>query len=78
MGLLEGLLGGLAAVIISSLVLTLLSGPLLRLADLYGILFDLPVLRLDIILVTLLSSGLLGWLSAKFTVLQHLRQLRPA
>ena len=78
MGLLEGLLGGVAAVIISSLVLTLLSGPLLRLADLYGIIFDLPALRLDIILVTLLSSGLLGWLSAKFTVSQHLRQLRPA
>lgn len=78
MGLLEGLLGGLAAVIISSLVLKLLAGPLLRLADLYGIAFNLPALRADIILVVLLSSSLLGWLSARFTVSQHLRQLRPA
>lgn len=77
MGLLEGLFGGLAAIVISSLVLKLLGGPLLRLADLYGFVFNLPALRPDIILVVLLSSGLLGWLSAKFTVSQHLRQLRP-
>ena len=77
MGLLEGLLGGLAAILISSLVLKLFGGPLLRLADLYGIIFNLPALRIDVIVVMLLSSGLLGWLSAKFTVSQHLRQLKP-
>ncbi len=77
MGLLEGMLGGLAAVLISSMVLKLLSAPLLRLADLYGVVFNLPALHPDIVMIVLLCSGLLGWLSAKFTVSQHLRHQKP-
>jgi len=77
MGLLKGLFGSLTAILISTIVLQLLSTPLQRLAELYGIAFDLPALHLDIALVVLASGALLGWLSAKFTVAQHLRKLRP-
>jgi len=77
MGLLEGVFGGIAAILISAVVLTLFSGPLLKLADLYGIRFSLPVWESHTALAVVLFSGLLGWLSAKFIVVQHLRLLQP-
>lgn len=77
MGLLEGVLGGIAAILISAVVLSLFSAPLLKLADLYGIRFSLSVWQSHIALAVVLCSGLLGWLSAKFIVTQHLRLLHP-
>ena len=77
LGFLEGLFGGVSAVLISALVLKLLNGPLLRLAELYGFAFTLPLARIDITLGALFIGGLLGWLSAKFTVLRHLHELAP-
>ena len=77
MGFLEGFLGGLVAILISPSVLKLLNAPLLRLAELYGFAFELPLARPDISLMVLLVSGLLGWISARFTVFQHLRLLAP-
>ncbi len=77
MGFLEGLFGGVMAIIISAIIIKLLSEPLLRLAELYSFTINLPPARADIIAVVLVTSGLLGWLSAKFTVQQHLRQLAP-
>ena len=78
MGFLEGLLGGCVAILVSALVLKLLNAPLLRLAELYGFAFELPVARLDLVLIVLLVSSLLGWLSAAFTVVRHLREIAPA
>ncbi len=77
MGFLEGLFGGASAILISAIVLKLLNGPLLRLAELYGFAFTLPLARIDITLSVLLIGGLLGWLSAKFTVLRHMQELAP-
>ncbi|MEE9446843.1 MAG: permease-like cell division protein FtsX [Arenicellales bacterium] len=77
MGFLEGFFGGIMALFISAIVLGLLSAPLSRLGELYGFGYDLPLFRLDIALLLLTLSGLLGWISAKFTVSQHLRTLRP-
>lgn len=75
MGFLEGLLGGAVAIIISVIVLLILSKPLLKLADLYGFTVHLPLARLDLIMIVLLLSSILGWISAKFTVHRHLRNL---
>lgn len=77
MGFLEGLLGGSVAIMVSMIVLWLLNAPLLRLAELYGTAFSLPYARLDISMVILVISSLLGWLAAKFTVTRHLRGLAP-
>jgi cell division transport system permease protein len=77
MGFLKGLLGGASAILISAIVLKLLNGPLLRLAELYGFAFTLPLARLDISLAVLIVGSLLGWLSARFTVLNHMRELEP-
>ncbi len=77
MGFLEGLLGGATAILISAIVLKLLNGPLLRLAELYGFAFSLPLARIDISLAVLSVGGLLGWISARFTVLNHMRELAP-
>jgi len=77
MGLLEGVFGGIAAILITAVVLKLFSSPLLKLADLYGISFSLPVWEGHIALAVVLCSGLLGWLSAKFIVAQRLRLLQP-
>jgi cell division transport system permease protein len=77
MGFLKGLLGGASAILISAIVLKLLNGPLLRLAELYGFAFTLPLARLDISLAVLSVGSLLGWLSARFTVLNHMRELAP-
>jgi cell division transport system permease protein len=77
MGFLEGLLGGATAILISAIVLKLLNGPLLRLAELYGFAFSLPLARIDISLAVLSVGGLLGWVSARFTVLNHMRELAP-
>ena len=78
MGFLEGLFGGCMAIIISALALSLLNAPLLRLAELYGFAFELPYIRIDLTLTVLLVSSLLGWLSAAFTVIRHMREMAPA
>ncbi len=77
MGFLEGLLGGCVAILVSALVLKLLNAPLLRLAELYGFAFELPAARLDLVLIVLLVSSVLGWLSAGFTVVRHMREMAP-
>jgi len=77
MGFLEGFFGAASAVVISVIVLKLLNGPLLRLAELYGFAFTLPLARADITLVVLGIGGLLGWLSSRFTVYRHMHDLAP-
>ncbi len=77
LGFLQGLLGGVAAVLISAIVIKLLAIPLLKLARLYDIGLEIVPARLDIALVVLAISGLLGWLSAKVTVRRYMQGLRP-
>ncbi len=77
MGFIEGFFGGVTAILISAIVLKLLNGPLLVLAELYGFAFTLPLARIDITLILLVASSALGWLSAKFIVIRHMRELAP-
>ncbi len=77
MGFIEGFFGGVTAILISAIVLKLLNAPLLVLAELYGFAFTLPLARIDITLILLVSSSALGWLSAKFIVIRHMRELAP-
>jgi cell division transport system permease protein len=76
-GLLQGLVGGLAAWLIVSLGLLFLNAGIGDLAQLYGAQFSLQGPGGGAILGLLLFSALLGWLGAFLAVGQHLRQIEP-
>lgn len=77
LGLWYGLLGGLLALLILAVSLGLLSGPVRRLADLYGSAFALqgPGLRLS--LLVLVGGILAGWSGAWTAVARHLSSIQP-
>lgn len=76
-GLLQGLLGGLAAWLIVQLGLAFLNLGIADLARLYGSEFHLHGPAGADFLGLLLFAGLLGWLGAFLAVGQHLRQIIP-
>lgn len=76
-GLIQGLVGGLAAWLIVSLGLHFLNAGIDDLAKLYGTHFRLHGPAAGEILGLLLFSAVLGWLGAFFAVGQHLRQIEP-
>ena len=76
-GLLQGLLGGLAAWLIILLSMTLLNFSLSGLTQLYASNFTLPPPSLGDSLTLLLFSVYLGWLGAWLSVSQHLGQIEP-
>ena len=76
-GLLQGLLGGVAACLIIFGSFTLLNNGLAELARLYGSNFTLRALSAEDSLTLLLFSAYLGWLGAWLSVAQHLRPPRP-
>lgn len=76
-GLLQGLFGGLMAWLLVSLSVWLLSGPVQRLASLYGSGFALAGLTLREAGLLLVGSSLLGWLAARIAVWHQLSRLTP-
>lgn len=69
--------GGIVALGVSYLVVGLLSGPVARLAGLYGSDFKLAGLGLSDGLSVLGAGVLLGWLGALVAASRHLREIEP-
>lgn len=76
-GMLQGLLGGIAAWLLVSGILAVLNNALGELASLYASSFALLPLTLADNLALLVFSAFLGWLGAWFSVSQHLWQIEP-
>ena len=76
-GLLQGLLGGVAAWLIIIISLTLLNGSLASLVQLYASNFTLHPPPMGDSLALLGFSAYLGWLGAWLSVAQHLWQIEP-
>ncbi len=76
-GALQGLLGGLTALLIIALSLQLLKSPLAALSALYASNFILQPLQIADSLSLLLFSVYLGWLGAWLSVARHLSQIEP-
>ena len=76
-GLLQGLLGGLAAWLIIAVSLHLLNGSLATLSSEYAGNFTLHSLSAGDGLTLLLFSAYLGWMGAWLSATQHLAQSRP-
>ncbi len=76
-GLLQGLLGGVAAWLIITASLTLLNSSLAGLAQLYASSFTLHPPTASDSYTLLLFSAYLGWLGAWLSVAQHLWQIEP-
>ncbi|NIV75219.1 MAG: cell division protein [Gammaproteobacteria bacterium] len=77
-GLVQGLLGALAAWGLVSVGLALLSGPTAELAALYGGGFRLQGVGAPGVLMLLFCGAVLGWAAARVTVAWQLRGLRPS
>lgn len=75
-GLWYGLMGCLLALLLLSLSLFYLAGPMELLLETYGTVFSLRGLTAYNTLWVLLGGGLLGWLGAWITVQRYLRLLR--
>lgn len=76
-GALQGLSGGMAAWLITSLGLHFLNPGVNELAQLYTTQFQLQSPGTGAILSLLLAASLLGWSGAFLSVGQHLRQIEP-
>lgn len=76
-GALQGILGGLLAVLLVSGGVALLSEPVGQLARLYAASFRLHGLGLGQAALLLGAGGLLGWLGAQLSVGLYLRQIEP-
>lgn len=76
-GVWYGLGGGLIAWIVVVVAVALLTGPVQRLAGLYGSRFQLAGLGIESGLVLLLSGAALGWLGSFFATNRHLRAIEP-
>ncbi|HTQ99702.1 MAG TPA: permease-like cell division protein FtsX [Candidatus Acidoferrum sp.] len=72
-----GVGGGLIAVVLVSLFLWVLSGPVTRLLASYGASFALQGLGVGGGFVVVVLAGALGWLGAFISVLRHLRAIEP-
>ncbi len=76
-GVVQGLLGGLIALAIVWGAAKLLAEPLDELAGHYGLDFSLGTLPLPLAAILLALAMLLGWLGARLSVAQHLREVEP-
>jgi cell division transport system permease protein len=77
LGLIQGALGGLAALAIVYLCVQILNRSILELAQLYGSDFRLSFFGLPDCLALLAFSALLGWLGAYMSVSRHLSGIEP-
>ncbi len=76
-GVWYGLGGGLLAWLVAALAVALLSGPVQRIAGLYGSSFSLRGLGFSGGLALLLAGVLLGWLGSFVAATRHLRVIEP-
>lgn len=76
-GMLQGLLGGLVALLIIFILFTFLSAPTSSLSSLYGIATSLQPLQPLPAMILVFSGASIGWLSARVTVGVYLRQFEP-
>ena len=77
-GLWYGLGGGIVALFLVAIAVAAVSGPLARLAHLYGSRFVISGLDLKTAAAALLGSGLLGWLGSWITATHHIRAINPS
>ncbi|MCU7848623.1 MAG: permease-like cell division protein FtsX [Candidatus Thiodiazotropha sp. (ex Lucinoma kastoroae)] len=73
-----GLFGGIIAWLLVAISITLLSGPITRLANLYQSAFDLSSLGISTVLTLLLGSALLGLIGSWLAVGRHLSAIEPS
>jgi cell division transport system permease protein len=76
-GMLQGLFGGIIALVIIYLLFAYISAPAGTLSMVYGMSFALEPLRIVPALVLVSSGAVIGWLSARITVGVYLRQFEP-
>jgi cell division transport system permease protein len=76
-GMLQGLFGGIIALVIIYLLFAYISAPAGALSMVYGMSFALEPLRIVPALVLVSSGAVIGWLSARITVGVYLRQFEP-
>ena len=76
-GMLQGLLGGLFALLVIFLLFSFISTPTSSLSSMYGIVFALEPLHFQPSLILVGSGALIGWFSARVTVGVYLRQFEP-
>ena len=77
LGLVQGALGGLAALGIVFLCMRILNRSILGLAQLYGSDFQLGFFDLPDCLALLAFASVLGWLGAYMSVSRHLSAIEP-
>jgi len=76
-GLLQGIAGGIIALLAVALALALLNQALRPLAESYGSTYRLPFLEGADALAVIAFAGILGWLGAVLSVGRHLREIEP-
>ncbi len=78
MGIIQGAIGGVLAIVLVSSALLLLSGPIAQLATLYQSNFELLGMGFQFSLLLLLGSITLAWLGSLFTVSYYIREIEPS
>lgn len=78
LGLLQGLVGGVVALVLVATALALLNREVGVLAESYGSNFRLGFLSLIEAVAAVLFAGCLGWLGAQLSVGRHLREIEPS
>ena len=78
MGMIQGVIGGLMAIILVVSCVLLLDGPVDHLAALYQSSFELTGLGAAMAFLVMGCSVSLGWLGALFTVSYYIREIEPA
>ena len=77
-GLLQGLAGGVLALLVVAVSLALLNREVRALSESYGSDFRFGFLTVGDALAVVLFAGLLGWLGAHLSVRRHLRAIEPS
>jgi cell division transport system permease protein len=77
-GLLQGLVGGLLALVVVAVSLALLNREVRALSESYGSDFRFGFLGLEDAVTVVAFAALLGWLGAHLSVRRHLRAIEPS
>jgi cell division transport system permease protein len=77
LGLLQGMAGGVLALLIVAVALALLNSEVRVLAESYGSTFRFAFLPAGAALTVVLAAGLLGFVGAQLSVSRHLRAIEP-